>query len=159
MADVRTTLAPFGDIISALKTTKDPAIKKALEAQLAEWVKLAERARLLVTWLVGTAIALLGLLVILMAWTDLFDTSRLWELSFVIFALAVFVASPLAVFILERPLAGIDKWTPTFPKDGGDGAAGKDEEDGDGEGKEGKNPNGGSGAQKTPRPSSKKSKE
>ena len=157
MADFRTTLAPFGDIISALKNTKDPAIKKALEAQLAEWVKLAERARLLVTWLVGTAIALLGLLVILMAWTDLFDTSRLWELSFVIFALAVFVASPLAVFILERPLAGIDKWTPTF-KDG-DGAAGKDEEDGDGEGKEGKDPNGGSGAQKTPRPSSKKSKE
>jgi small-conductance mechanosensitive channel len=39
-----------------------------------------------------------------MTWDDLFARSSLWELSLFLFVLAVFVASPLALFVIGRPL-------------------------------------------------------
>jgi hypothetical protein len=41
------------------------------------------------------------------------------------FALAVFVASPLAIFVVGRPLKGIDEWAPTLSMAGETGSANK----------------------------------
>jgi hypothetical protein len=49
-----------------------------------------------------------------MTWDDLFAGSGLWELSLLLFALAVFVASPLAIFVIGRPLKGVDEWAPAL---------------------------------------------
>jgi hypothetical protein len=46
-----------------------------------------------------------------------------YEFGVMLFALAVFAISPAVLLLLERPLAGIDKWTPsgTASEDEGDG--------------------------------------
>ena len=95
-------------------TGLDKASRDALIRQLDAWASLADFAK----WLsVGLAIASVLLCVFLlsaMTWGDLFTGSGLWEFTFILFALAVFVASPLTIFVIGRPLKGIDEWAPTL---------------------------------------------
>lgn len=98
----------------------DPAVKKALikqlnalVRQLDEWVKLAEFAKKLSIGLAIGAGALCLFLLSAMTWGDLFDGASLWELCLLLFSLAIFVASPLAIFVIGRPLKGLDEWSPT----------------------------------------------
>jgi hypothetical protein len=92
----------------------DAESKQALIRQLDAWASLAKFA----TWLsVGLAISSVLLCVFLlsaMTWGGLFAGSQLWEFTFILFALAVFVASPLTIFVIGRPLKGIDEWAPTL---------------------------------------------
>jgi hypothetical protein len=111
-------LLPASDVFKALeRRSLDPQVRQALIAQLEAWVRLADFAK----WLsVGLAIGsglLSAFLLAAMTWDDLFAGSGLWEFSLLLFALAVFVASPLAIFVLGRPLKGIDEWSPALSRD------------------------------------------
>ena len=120
-------LVPTGDALRALATPGlDPKFRKALLDQLDAWLTLAKFAK----WLsVGLAVGSLALLVFLlsaMTWDDLFAGSGLWELGVVLFALTVLTASPLAIFVIGRPLKGVDEWSPTLsagPPDAGEQGA------------------------------------
>ena len=113
-------LLPASDVFKALQgRTLDPVVRDALLDQLQAWVRLAEFAK----WLsVGLAVGsglLSVFLLAAMTWWGLFAGSSLWELSLLLFALAVFVASPLAIFVLGRPLKGVDEWSPALSSDAG----------------------------------------
>jgi hypothetical protein len=116
---LRTTLVPASDVVTALGNRElDPEVKAALIKQLDAWLDLAKFAKRLS---IGLAIGsgLLGAyLISLMTWDDLFAGSGLWEFSLLLFALAVFVASPLAIFVLGRPLKGVDEWSPALTRPG-----------------------------------------
>jgi hypothetical protein len=103
----------------------DPEVRDALLDQLNAWIRLADFAK----WLsIGLAIGsgvITAFLIYAMTWNDLFAGSGLWEFSLLFFALAVFVASPLAIFVVGRPLKGIDEWAPTLSMAGETGSANK----------------------------------
>ena len=111
-------------VVEALREPRlDPAIRKALIDQLNAWIRLAEFAK----WLsVGLAIGsgvISAFLIYAMTWQDLFAGSGLWEFGLILFALTVFVASPLAIFVLGRPLKGVDEWAPTTSVTGQSGSS------------------------------------
>jgi hypothetical protein len=92
----------------------DPKVRDALLDQLKEWVELAKFAKWLSLGLaIGSGVLTLFMLSA-MTWDDLFAGSGMWEFSLVLFALAVFIASPLAIFVIGRPLKGVDEWSPTM---------------------------------------------
>jgi hypothetical protein len=110
------TLVEPGFILDALEKPLDPKVREALIRQLDEWIKLASFAKWLSVGLaVGSGI-LAAFIVAAMTWDDLFPGSGLWEFSLLLFALAVFVASPLAIFVIGRPLKGIDTWSPALTR-------------------------------------------
>jgi hypothetical protein len=60
---------------------------------------------------IGTlAVAALAIVYVLVRTADVMDS---WAVPAIIFALAVFAASPAALFLLARPLQDIDTWTPS----------------------------------------------
>lgn len=114
------TLVEQGLLIGALQKPLDDEVRAALIRQLDAWIELAKFAkRLSVCLAAGSGVV--GLFVLsAMTWDDLFAGSGLWEFSLLLFALAVFVASPLAIFVIGRPLKGIDEWSPALSRGGGD---------------------------------------
>ena len=98
-------------------------VRKAIIRQLDAWVRLAKFAASLSALLAVFSIAVIVALLAVMADDDVFATSRLWEFALVLFALAVFVASPLTIFVVGRPLKGVDEWSPAMP--GGEGQSGQ----------------------------------
>jgi hypothetical protein len=92
----------------------DPHVRAAFIRQLDAWVDLARFAKWLSAGLAIGSVVLSLFLLSAMTWDDLFKGSGLWEFSIYLFTLAVFVASPLAIFVLGRPLKGVDEWAPTL---------------------------------------------
>jgi hypothetical protein len=91
----------------------DPKVRDALIRQLDEWVELAKFAKSLSIGLaIGSGVMILFILSA-MTWDDLFAGSGIWEFGLFLFVLAVFIASPLAIFVIGRPLKGVDAWSPT----------------------------------------------
>lgn len=88
-------------------------LAEALKQSVA-WRDLAKTGKRVLLVLTLFAAVIVGLLTHL-----LFGTNRLdpWAYSVAIFALAVFALSPAALLIIERPLKGIDEWTPTAKPD------------------------------------------
>jgi hypothetical protein len=92
----------------------DPKVRDALIEQLKAWVDLANFAKSLSVGLaIGSGVLILFILSA-MTWNDLFAGSGIWEFSLFLFVLAVFIASPLAIFVIGRPLKGVDEWSPTL---------------------------------------------
>jgi hypothetical protein len=103
----------------------DPEVRRALIDQLNAWIRLAEFAKWLSVGLAIGAGIISAFLIYAMTWQDLFTGSSLWEFGLILFALAVFVASPLAIFVLGRPLKGVDEWAPTLSTPGQSGSSDK----------------------------------
>ena len=120
--DPKTAAAAATVLAQTLGQTLDPDVKTAVIAaqqaaidQLNEWITLARFAeRLSIGLAIGSGLLTL-FVVSAMTWNDLFAGSGLWEFSLLLFALAVFVASPLAIFVIGRPLKGVDEWSPGLP--------------------------------------------
>jgi hypothetical protein len=112
-------LAVPSDVIHALQSEGiDPKAQAALIRQLDAWVDLARFAKWLSAGLAIGAALLSVFLLSAMTWDDLFAGSGLWEFALILFALAVFVASPLTIFVIGRPLKGVDEWAPTLSMTG-----------------------------------------
>jgi hypothetical protein len=118
-------LAEPSTVITALQATGiDPKAQEAFIRQLDAWVSLATFAKWLSAGLaIGSALFSVFLLSA-MTWDDLFAGSSLWEFALIVFALAVFVASPLTIFVVGRPLKGVDEWAPTLSLPGQEGGTG-----------------------------------
>jgi hypothetical protein len=108
-------LADPSTVITALQATGvDPKAQDAFIRQLDAWVSLAKFAKWLSAGLAIGSALFSAFLVSAMTWEDLFAGSSLWEFALIVFALAVFVASPLTIFVIGRPLKGVDEWAPTL---------------------------------------------
>jgi hypothetical protein len=81
----------------------------AFRQQVDKWTSLADVGigLLIVTLVFGMA---MSAWVIYLAAADKLDD---WAVPTAIFALAVFIASPAVLLLRERPLKGIDQWTPS----------------------------------------------
>jgi hypothetical protein len=108
-------ILPPSDAVTVLQVPGlDPEVRDALLDQLDSWVKLADFAkRLSIGLAIGSGVLTLFILSA-MTWNDLFAGSGMWEFSLVLFALTIFIASPLAIFVIGRPLKGVDEWSPTL---------------------------------------------
>jgi hypothetical protein len=81
----------------------------AIEGQLTEWTRLARRA----IWLAWATVIIAACVLAAVIWRlPAFSSPQLWQLAPVIFALAVFVATPMSVLLLERLPRGVDRYSP-----------------------------------------------
>jgi hypothetical protein len=108
--------------------TEGVGIAHEMLEQMKRWRSIARWG--LISLAVTTIFAMAAVAYILV---ELVPDGKIGEVAapIMIFVLAVFAISPATLLLLERPLEGLDKWSPSGPADGGgDGEEGAEEEKG-----------------------------
>ncbi len=109
------------DVFLKQERVKQQAIATVMLAealkQSVAWRDLAKTGKRVLLALTVFAAVIVALLThLLFRTTNSLDP---WAYSVAVFALAVFALSPAALLIIERPLKGIDEWTPEGKSDAG----------------------------------------
>ena len=93
---------------------------KVAKTQMEKWTKLAEKGRDMLV--VSTFFSMVMIVaVIIFASENKLDGT---ETPIIIFVLAIFAISPAVLLLRERPLEGLDKFTPSGPTGGASGSSG-----------------------------------
>lgn len=121
----RTAEAELVEQRVALAKVLEDTFKEA-NTQMRTWTKLAGLAKAMLVAATIFAAAGIAAAIVLAARGELGEV----ETPIIIFSLAVFAISPAVLLLRERPLEGLDKWTPS----GLVGGESKDEGEGDGSG-------------------------
>jgi len=120
------------ELKAALVTQQAVATEMLREVlvQMKKWTSLANLGAVLLVLTVLFAMAMTGWIIALAGDKTITD----WALPAAIFALALFAISPAVLLLLQRPLKGIDEWTPSGKPDEASGGSGGQQPAGDSEG-------------------------